>query len=105
MFLDLVAKDQIPKVVRGLERAVEKSFADDQQPGRIILVTGVAKKAPSQAEMKRRGELCLKIFMALRGDLSWGIDRILDQLPRFLRLELDGTPWEPEARRATWTPG
>jgi hypothetical protein len=105
MFLDLVTSDQIPKVVKGFEAAIAKSFEQDRQPGRIILVTGVADKAPSPSEMKRRGEMCLKIFKSLRGDLSWGLDRILDELPRFLRAELDGTPWEPEARRATWTPG
>lgn len=105
VFLDLVQQDQIPKVVRGIEAAVLKSFEAEKLPGRIILVTGASAASPRQAEMKRRVELCTKIFKSLRGDLSWGIDRILDQMPRFLRCELDGVPWEPEARLATWTPG
>lgn len=105
IFLDLVQHDQIPKVVHGFEVAVTKSFLEEQRPGRIILVTGARDAGPKTEEVKRRGQMCLKIFMALRGDLAWGVDRILDCLPRYLRAELDNVPWEPEARRATWTPG
>lgn len=104
VFLDLVTSAQMPTVLAGVERAVLRSFNEDQQPGRIILVTGARNRAPTRAEQKRRAEICVKIFKVLRGDLSWGVERILDSLPKFLRCELDGRSWEPEARRATWTP-
>lgn len=104
-FLDLVEKRSIPKVVLGIEKAVADSFRSDKAPGRIILVTGVsaAKRETSREEAKRRMQICIDIFKALRGDLSWGLDRILDHLPDYLRKHLDGVPWEPEARRASWS--
>lgn len=105
VFLDLFTHDQIPKVLLGIEKAILKSFEQDRRPGRIILVTGAADRKPGTEEMKRRGQICVKILKALRGDLSWGVDRMLDQLPTFLRKELDGESWEAEARMATWTPG
>lgn len=78
------------------------SFKQDRQPGRIILVTGARGAPPSRAEYVRRTEICVKIFRELRGDLKWTVERILDHLPGFLRKQLDGVPWEPEARRSSW---
>jgi hypothetical protein len=99
VFLDLVEKNNIPKVVMGIEKAVADSFKADKAPGRIILVTGARDRATSPAEAKRRAAICVGIFKDLRGDLSWGLDRILDALPRFLQMTLDGVSWEPEAKR------
>lgn len=103
VFASLLEANQIPKVLRGIESAVVHSFLADKTPGRIILVTGATDQGPKMEEVKRRGEICLRIFRELRGDLKWTVDRILDALPRFLRSELEGTPWEPEARRSTWS--
>jgi len=107
VFLDLVEQKSIPKVVLGIEKAVADSFIEDKQPGRLILVVGSAAKdrETSLAEAKRRAAICVKIFKELRGDLSWGLDRILDNMPKFLRMTLDGVPWEPEAKRASWATG
>lgn len=105
-FADLVHADNIPKVVLGIEKAVANSFIEDKKPGRIILVTGLSSAAREtpRDEAKRRISICIRIFKDLRGDLSWGIDRILDHLPKFLRCELDNVPWRPEpyAARAGW---
>lgn len=100
MFASLVTEDKVGKVALGIEAAVAQSFIDDMQPGRVIIVHGGNRI--TQAEIKRRGEMCIKIFRMLRGDLKWTIERILDHLPQYLRKELDGLTWEPEARRASW---
>ena len=100
MFASLVTEDKVGKVVIGIEAAVAQSFMEDAQPGRIIIVHGGNRI--TQAEIKRRGEMCIKIFRVLRGDLKWTVERILDHLALYLRKELDGVTWEPEARRASW---
>ena len=101
-FAGLVVDGQIDKVARGIERAVARSFEDDRARSSVILLN-VAQ--PTQAEVKRRAEMCVRIFRELRGDLKWTVDRIVDELPGFLRKELDGISWEPEARRASWFAG
>jgi hypothetical protein len=105
VFLDLVEQKAYPKVILGIEKAVADSFKEDKKPGQIILVTGPTNRETPREEAKRRAKICIKIFKDLRGDLSWGIDRILDSLPKFLRMELDGVSWEPEAQRASWYTG
>lgn len=106
VFASLVTEDKIAEVVRGIETAVLKSFEEDMKPGRIVLVHG-SSGAPraTQAEAARRTQLCLKIFRALRGDLKWTLPRAIDHLSIYLRKELDGEPWEPEAKRASWMTG
>ncbi len=103
VFASLIDGNQIPRLVKGIEAAVLKSFEDDRKPGRIILVTALPRV--TAAEVKRRSEKCVAIFKVLRGDLKWSLDKIIDHLPRYLRAELDGTSWEPEARQALWTTG
>ncbi len=101
VFASLITDDKVGTVALGIEAAVAQSFIEDTRPGRIILVHAGARI--SRDEIKRRGAICIKIFRALRGDLKWAIERILDHLAVYLRKELDGVSWEPEARRATWT--
>ena len=101
-FASLLLNHQIPKVVKGIEHAVSGSFVEDRKPGLIILVSGARSAAPARTEVKRRTAICIKIFRELRGALDWSVARILDHLPKFLRCSLNGTPWEPEARRASW---
>jgi hypothetical protein len=102
-FAGLVTDERIPQVVAGIERAVLKSFEEDAAPGRVILVTGAPRI--SRDEIRRRAAICMRIFRQLRGDLNFGIEKILDHLPKFLRCELDGIPWEPDATRTTWAAG
>jgi len=86
-FLDLVGSPaNLGKTTIGIQTAIEVSFAQDGAP-----ITGW--------EVKRRFKLCEKIFQILRGDVHWGIDRIIDHLPRYLRCELDGDAWEPDSRQ------
>ena len=59
---------------------------------------------PTQAEIRRRFEICVKWAKVLRGDLGWGIARICDTLTDALRTELLGQEFKP-SERACWMPG
>lgn len=89
-FLDLVSDDQLARVTLAIERAIAASFAQDG--GRI-----------TAAEVRRRFAICERLVRQLRGDLGWGLQRVVDHLPRYLRCELDGQPWTPE-ERVVWMP-
>ncbi|TMQ08612.1 MAG: hypothetical protein E6J90_39830 [Deltaproteobacteria bacterium] len=54
-------------------------------------------------EQGRLDQAALAIEHQLRGDLGWGLQRVLDHLPHYFRCELDGQPWEPD-RRTCWMP-
>jgi len=89
-FADLVAGDQVGCVWLAIERAIERSFREDG-----ARMTG--------DEVRRRFSICECLLRRLRGDLGWGLQRALDHLPRYLRCELDGIPWQPDAR-TVWVP-
>ena len=94
-----LSSDEKRQVSHGVLAAVTASFQEDQKRKnrtRSVNVTG--------AELKRRVNLCLKIYRELRGDLGWGLQRAIDHLPRYLRFELDGISWEPDQRKV-WAPG
>ena len=89
-FLDLVEHGQLARVAHAIETAVTTSFKTDGA-------------RPTGDEVKRRFRVCERIFRALRGDLSWGLERVLDRLPHYLRCELDRVPWKPD-KRTIWMP-
>ena len=90
VFLNLVAREQVGQVALAFERAVAGSFAEDGA-------------RPTGDEVRRRFAMCERLLRQLRGDLGWGLQRVLDHLPRYLRSELDGIPWSPNVR-TLWTP-
>ena len=90
-FSDLVSQQQVGPATVAIEQAIARSLREDN-----ARVTG--------AELRRRFAICERLLRHLRGDLGWGLQRALDHLPRYLRCELDGVPWEPDAR-TIWTPG
>jgi ribosomal protein S14 len=89
-FSSLIEDRQISTVVLGFEKAIAKSFEDD-------------KSTQTRSEVKRRFEICRRVFKELRGDKGWSVQRILDHLPTVLRCELDGQPWTPDDR-LVWMP-
>jgi len=89
-FMELVEEDQVNRVVLGIEGAVSRSFEADG-----ARMTG--------AEVRRRFGICERLVRQLRGDLGWGLHRVLDRLPHYLRCELDGQAWEPD-KRTIWMP-
>jgi hypothetical protein len=89
-FLDLVEQGQLARTVLAIERIVRRSFKADGS-------------RMTTAEVRRRFRICERVFRQLRGDLGWGLVRVLDHLPEYLRCELDGQAWEPD-RRTCWIP-
>ena len=89
-FMELVEKDQVARVMLAIEQAVTHSFEADG-----ARMTG--------DEIRRRFGLCERLIRRLRGDLGWGLHRVLDHLSHYLRCELDGNPWEPD-KRTIWMP-
>ena len=89
-FLALLDGEQLERVLLGIEDVVTRSFATD---GARL----------TDAEVRRRFGICERLFRQLRGDLGWGLQRVLDHLPHYLRCELDGQAWEPD-RRTCWMP-
>ena len=90
VFLDLVGQDEVARVALGIEHAVALSFAAD-------------RSRPTSDEVRRRFRICEELVRQLRGDLGWGLQRVVDHLPHYLRCELDGVPWKPDAR-VVWVP-
>jgi len=90
-FLDMVTQEQVGPATVSIERAIVRSFAEDHA-------------RPTGDEVRRRFAICERLVRRLRGDLGWGLQRVLDHLPHYLRCELDHVPWEPEAR-TVWAPG
>ena len=58
---------------------------------------------PTGHEVRRRFRICERLFRHLRGDLGWGLERVLHRLPYYLRCELDGQHWKPDTR-TIWMP-
>jgi hypothetical protein len=89
-FSGLIEVGQVERVTIAFEETIALSFLAD-------------KARMTQAEIKRRFNICVDIFKKLRGDLHWGIDRTLHFLPSYLRDELEGVAWTPD-RRTMWMP-
>ncbi len=81
-----LSEEQRLRLVDAMERAITKSFKQDS-----AIKTG--------AEIRRRFEICYRIFKILRYEMRWGMIRITDKMPEYLRCELDGESWEPDQRR------
>jgi hypothetical protein len=72
-------------------QVIEQSFAADGSR-----VTG--------SETRRRFQICERWFRELRAEHGWSLPRILDNLPRILRAQLDGVPFDPTNEKQVWAP-
>lgn len=86
----LGTKENVGTLVLAIESSIAASFALDG-----ATMTG--------DEVKRRFNICLEIFKVLRGDMKWGMSRIVDHIPKYLLQELNGTTWTPDTREC-WIP-
>ena len=93
-FMDLFGDDgaALKKVYAAEGKAVYDSFVHDHN------------NTPTEAETKRRINICHDLVRLLRGELGWGSSRICDNLGRFLRHRLDGVAFDPGAERSIWAP-
>jgi hypothetical protein len=87
----LGTRENLAKAVRAFERVIAASFDRDSM------------HKITRDEVKRRFDLCVKIFTILVGDCKWGVERALGRLGEYLRMELSGTAWEPD-KRTFWMP-
>jgi hypothetical protein len=90
-------KEEDPKALGilavGIEAAIRKSFEQSH-----VMVH------KTEAEVRRRSQLCVEAARIMRRELGWSVQRIADALPRVLRAKLDGTPWTPDQEGAFWRP-
>jgi hypothetical protein len=90
--LSLFEPAALQRLVLGCERALRHSFQHRPMNGPI-----------TEAEKKRRANMAIEIARVLRGDFRWGVERIVDSLPKYLLDQLDGIDWKPDGRRI-WAP-
>lgn len=85
------------KLLLGIHAAVKSSYERDLRDARGNAIT-------TEAEAKRRCNLCIDMAKQLRHDAGWSIPRIVDALPKMLRRKLDGQDFDPttETARSTW---
>ena len=91
--LELFPAEQgtLGKLTNGITQAVHRSFENQSM------------KNPTRAEITRRFEICMKWAKVFRGDLRWGIQRIVDEFDNVLVAELTVKKYEPP-KRTTWIP-
>lgn len=98
----MVSEDpnNIAKLVRGIENAVQRSFDSD------LLRDGAGRVITTGDEIKRRVNLCIDMAKQLRNDASWSVPRIVDAMPLMLRRRLDGQDYDPTtlSARMSWFP-
>lgn len=82
---------QLGRVTAAIETAVAKSFESH------------AMRHTTRAEVKRRFDICLRWFRALREEYKWSNDRAADTLAQALAAELNGGTFTPDAR-SVWMP-
>lgn len=80
------------QITNGITEAVHTSFAEGNM------------RNPTRDEIRRRFNICVKWAKVFRGDLKFGIQRIVGELPNALRAELLGVPYEPPTR-TSWIAG
>ena len=93
-YVQLCHTDDLGKVTQTFEEAIALSFVTNAMPSGNV----------TQNEVRRRFNLCDKIFTTLRGDLKWSIPKISSVLATYLKCELDGVPYNPESVGASWSP-
>jgi hypothetical protein len=96
VFASLVESGQVGRVTLAFEEAIADTFVSHPMRQGVSGITA--------SEVKRRFNLCAEIFVKLKGEMKWSLQRALDHVPIYLKDELNGTDWKPNARTC-WMPG
>lgn len=87
-------KNETPETLNKLTDAIEAtiigSFEED-----IVL-----RSVMTTDEVHRRFRICAKWINVMRKDLAFSTVRIIDELPKALRHELDGKAYDPKPMRS-----
>ena len=59
----------------------------------------------TDAVVRERFEITWRTLRVLVGDMKWSLPRVTDHLLGYVRLQLDGLPWEPSERRVWLSDG
>ncbi len=62
-----------------------------------------AMRIPTDQEKRQRFTICMDWAVILRGDMKWGVQRIVGAMPEILKTELSGSKWVP-SKRQCWIP-
>jgi hypothetical protein len=92
--LSLFPGEAMGRLVNAMNEAIFKSFCDEK---------GKMKSDVTQAEVKERFTVCVKMARQLRGDLGWGLERIIGILDEVLICHLSKTEFKPSDRKC-WVP-
>jgi hypothetical protein len=88
------------KVVGGFEKALKHSFRED----RDRMGEEFVRKIQTLFEVRRRFKILSKWYQILVNESRFSPQHAIDEIPRALRAELDGTPYEPPQSTHLWTP-
>lgn len=88
------------KVEAGFTRALVLAYRED--------VARLGKEAADRLntgfERRRRFKILAHWYEILTGDCRFSPQHAVDEIPRALRAELDGTPYAPPPANRLWTP-
>lgn len=97
-------------IIVGSEKKILSLFGQGSDLGKITngIFSAVAKsftrqkiEAPARTEIKRRFELIMNHALMCRGDLKWGLERIVGAMDAMLEADANGSRWEP-SERSVW---
>lgn len=87
-------------VEAGFVRALTGAYREDvARLGRTF-----ADRLNTDTERRRRFKILAKWYGILTGDCRYSPQHAVDEMPRALRAELDGTPYAPPPANRLWSP-
>ena len=88
------------RALSGFTQALAGSFQEDARRNGVDFV----KRINTEAERRRRSDILAQWYRILVHEKGYSMQHALDEVPRALRAELDGTPYEPPAATRMWNP-
>lgn len=88
------------RVERGMTRALSLVYQEDARRNGAEF----ARRVDTSAERRRRFAILTRWYGILTVDCRYSPQHALDELPRALRAELDGTPYTPPPANRLWSP-
>lgn len=100
-FAALVGQPEVlRKVEAGFTRALVIAYREDV----ARLGKDAADRLNTDTERRRRFKILAHWYQILTGDCRFSPQHAVDEIPRALRAQLDGTPYAPPPANRLWTP-
>ena len=86
--------DDPPRDFAAFVRQCVKTIRALQRPGETF----------DDQQIAARFEIAKEIFVVLRGDMKWSVEKAIDHIPEYLPRHLLGgrNAWEPDAKMTLW---